>query len=1045
MAPLSWDAVFDRDAIERALPKWIEGRPWAHGPRVASTKIVAALALTDLSHVRVVIATDDETKQTFALPLAVVPSSPDASTNAIATTGAAAVVDALTLPEVGEALVAATQRGGTSEDAGYTLRFTGLRSARADRWVAKVLHRLEEGESPELEVVRFLGAAGYRYVAPLAGWIDVARKDAPPATVAVIEGFVPRGGTARDHLREELHRWFDEILQMGDVDPPKLAPNDILSRALFPLPEDVAIAVGHYVRTAALLGTRIGEMHKLLARTDVEAFAPEHLDAKARDAIVADTKRAVGDAFAVLDVRAPGLSDDVGIAIAGLRAKIPAIEKRLGNLSNAPEGAVRIRIHGDLRLDRILYTGVDFLVDGFEGDRSRPLAARKAKRSPLEDVATMLRDVPRAVSAILAERPAPERKKLAPWATLFHRAATASFLGGWLRAASESTVLPAAPAATRALLDAFLVTRCVSELESENEATVALGLEGLREVLENEKKPGQMRTSRSFSPFVQSLRAVKVEPSQLAADDPAIRSFEEGTNTHAQRIFGAHLRSDGTTDVAVWAPNAIQVAFVGDFNDWSSEAGLLGRVGETGIHAGRVRGVREGQRYMFRIPGADDGPPRDKADPFAKAIERGGRHASLITRADYAWGDAKWMAARRQAKGKDRPISILEIEVDAGYRDIAPSLAARAAKLGFTHVELRFGHDAFFAPPPRYGTTEDLMFLVDTLHQDGVGVLFTWTPAEFPLEEHGLIEFDGMPTFEPDDSTRAAHPVSGMGLFEHGKPEVQSFLLSSALFWIEELHADGLRVDNVAAAVYRDDRRAPGTWSPNAKGGRESLEGVALVQRLTKTLKSTHPDVLVIADDSAAAWSNITQAADLGGLGFDRRCDASWVDDLRFHLGLPAAARKNHDVPAPSARANATITAIDEARAAADLDPIARRILLALAWAQPGKKLLLASEDGETAPTIAELNRIYQSTPALQGDTIEPLDLGGELLAYRRGDGLVVVANLGDADRKDHGLAAAAPGRWKILYATTPSWEDGAIETSSISLPARSVLFLVRE
>lgn len=1004
------------ESIEQALPGWIEGRPWSHGARVQSAKIKALLPLPGAPHARVAIVTDDQDRS-FAVPLA-----KDEGGVAIA----GEVVDGLTVPAVGEALVKAS---GEVTDAGYTLRFQS-RAAKAERWVAKVIHGLEGGESPELEIVRFLNAAGYRYVAPLKGWSDIVHGDTA-STFAVIEGFVPRKGTALDHLREELHRWFDEVLQMGDIDPPKLAANDILSRALFPLSDDVNVAVGDYIRSAALLGTRVGEMHKLLARTDVDAFAPVPLDLAARDRIVREVMNGVGDVFALLDVRAASQREKVQNAIAAMRAKKPNIEKRVQNLLAAPEGAVRIRIHGDLRLERVLYTGDDFVIDGFEGDRTQPLAQRKAKRSPIEDVATMLRSIHRAVTQILAERKDEDRAKLTPWAGVFHRAASASFLGGWLRSASESTVLPAAPVATRALLDAFLIRACVRELDTEDPWDLEVGLEGLREVLENERKPGQLRTSRSFSPFSTSLKAVKVEPSKLDPEDGQIKAFKDGTATHAHRIFGAHHRSDGYTEFVVWAPNAIQVAVVGDFNDWSGDAGLLAKLGDTGIYAGRVRAARVGQRYMFRIPGVDDSPPRDKTDPFAQALENGGKHASVIAKGEYAWGDARWMQARRASGKKDPPISVLEVEIDAGYRDIALSLAARAKSLGFTHVELHFPRDAFFAPAIHFGSTEDLMFLVDTLHQDGIGVFFAWSPAEFAADEHGLSEWDGMPTFESDDSTRQIHPVSGQGLFDLSKPAVQSFLLSSALFWIEELHADGLRIDKLATAVYLDDRRAPGTWSPNAKGGRENLEGFAFVQRLVKTLKTKHPQVQIIADDS------ITKSADVKELGFDRRCDATWVDDLRFHLSLPAKARAHHDLPELPTSSD-VIVAVDGAAAAENLDVAARKLFLSIAWALPGKKLLLMSEDNAMAPTIADLNHVYAQTPGLQGTDISRIDCGADVLAFKRGD-VLVVANLSDETKSGEACVA---GRWKVLLDTGRETDETTI-LEAPDLPARSTLFLV--
>jgi 1,4-alpha-glucan branching enzyme len=322
------------------------------------------------------------------------------------------------------------------------------------------------------------------------------------------------------------------------------------------------------------------------------------------------------------------------------------------------------------------------------------------------------------------------------------------------------------------------------------------------------------------------------------------------------------------------------------------------------------------------------------------------------------------------------------------------------------------------------------MFLVDTLHQDGIGVFFAWSPAEFAPDPHGLSEWDGMPTFEADDSTRQIHPVSGQGLFDLGKPAVQSLLLSSALFWVEELHADGLRIDNLATAVYLDDRRAPGTWSPNAKGGRENFEGFAFVQRLVKMLKSKHPEVHVIADDS------ITKTADVHELGFERRCDATWVDDLRFHLGLDSRARRHHDLP-ELPTASDVFVAIDGAAAAAALDPAARKLFLAIAWALPGKKLLLMSDDGAMEPTIADLNRAYAQTPGLHGAALSPLECGPDLLAFERGE-VRVVANLSHEARKDRVL----DGKWKVLLDTGRETDESEV-LDSPELPPRSALFLV--
>ena len=279
---------------------------------------------------------------------------------------------------------------------------------------------------------------------------------------------MPRKGTALDNLREELHRWFDEVLQMGDIDPPKLAANDILSRALFPLSDDVNVAVGDYIRTAALLGARVGEMHKLLARTDVEAFAPAPLDLAARDKIVREVLNAVGDVFALLDVRAPAQREKVQTAIAAMRAKKPIIEKRVQNLLAAPEGAVRIRIHGDYHLGQTLHTaanGGDFVLLDFEGEPARTLVERRQKQSPLKDVAGMIRSFSYAAfSALDALQGA---KPDGAWALAWQNAASAAFLKRYRETlAVNPALLPPQETADK-LLNGYLLEKALYELTYE--------------------------------------------------------------------------------------------------------------------------------------------------------------------------------------------------------------------------------------------------------------------------------------------------------------------------------------------------------------------------------------------------------------------------------------------------------------------------------------------------------------------------------------------------------------------------------------------------
>lgn len=1178
----NWDDVVQAHvrALEQALPSYVERQSWyrTRSSRVERARWAAAFPLPGHEATRLVLAEvtlDDGSSDTYVVPLALAAPGasdrePEAVLLAIGDGGSGGlVVDAFTVDGASEALLEAILVGGTSESSGHVLRFHAARriesagDARArsavllrdrleprplpfssrvstvtdstiafgERYFAKIIHKLDTGESPELEIGRFLAAGGYRYSPPLAGWIDLQRGKADEATegaatVAVLYDFVPGRTNAWAHLLETLDGWLSEIGQMGDASPPKLPPNDLLTRALFPLPEDVMVAVGDYPRSAALLGVRIGEMHKLLSRTHIEAFAPEPLDTPARERIAGEIRRSLNRTLNELDVRSGALPDAARDLYALVRSKLPSIERRLVNAARAPEGGIRTRIHGDLHLGQILFTGDDFVLLDFQGDPARPLAERKAKRSPLVDVAGMLRSFHYAAVHGLRARPVSEQKALAPWVGLWYRAVTASFLGGWLRAVSESTVLPSAPAITRALLDLFLLERCGHELAYELQhrpGYVDVPLEGLKDILETERKPGQMRTSRSFTPFVPNVEAAMVEPALIDLASPAVQAFKEGTATHAHQLLGARLLEDGSgARFAVWAPNAMHVAVVGEFNDWSTEAGLLPSLGDSGIFAGIVRGATLGQRYQLRIVGPEGGPPLEKADPFAHAAEPRAPFASIIGTAPHAWGDDEWMARRRAHPGLDRPVSIYEVHLGSWrgdrktYREIAAPLAEHAKSLGFTHVELMplldhphgdawsSGATGFFTPSSRYGSTSDLEYLVDTLHQAGLGVIFGWSP-QLARAPHGLMMFDGSPTFEPDDPTRASHPTLGTGLFDFARPEVRSFLLSSATYWIEELHADGLRFDDLASVLYRDHRRAPGTWSPNVEGGRENLEGVAFVRQLTDTLKLLFPDVLLVADGSAA-WAGITQPASAGGLGFDLRWDTSFFADAQLHLELDPAARgeqeellmlhasrdANQDVVVALSHVDQDRGALLEQMGSAPARQLANlRLLYALAWAQRGKKLLFMGNElaGRTAwiperaldwsgandgimRMLVDLNRLYRERPALHSGDATPAALewlptagqSKDVIAFLRRSGspddvLVVACNFDPAAAVECRLAVPFPGTYREVFHSdaaayggnvastttiTPSTPE-APGTLSLTLRPLSAVFLARE
>jgi 1,4-alpha-glucan branching enzyme len=694
----------------------------------------------------------------------------------------------------------------------------------------------------------------------------------------------------------------------------------------------------------------------------------------------------------------------------------------------------------------------------------------------------MLRSFHYAAVSALRLRPEASRAALAPWASLWHRAVSLAFVRGWLSAARGTKVVPQDPSAMRALLDLFLLEKAIYEVgyEMNNRPDwVDIPLEGLREILGSEDVPPPPQHGTTPVP---STKPSPTRASMLAPGSPAFSAFAHGKATRAHAMLGAHPHQEGATDFAVWAPHAAAVSVVGDFNDWTTGASPLMQVGSTGIYAGRIEGPKAGHLYKYRITPASGAEPFDKADPFGVLAELPPGNASVIAPLRHAWGDDTWMDKRVQSTRMDRPMSIYEVHLGSwrrspeegdrmlGYREIAAPLAAHAKQMGFTHVELMpllehpfygswgYGVTGFFAATSRYGTPADLMYLVDTLHQAGLGVIFDWVPAHFARDLHGLSMFDGGPLFEPDDPAKAVHPTWGSGVFDFAKPEVRSFLLSSANFWIETFHADGLRIDGVESILYEDHR-----------GGQENPAGVSFLRELTSTLKLEHPEVLLAAEDSSA-WPGVTRAASQGGLGFDLKWDMGFSHDMRRYLGIDPIQRSqyqgmltfrsvyasNESFVLPLAHDD-----VIEERGGALLDQMHGdpwqklanlRLLYAMQFAQPGKKLLfmgnefaqpsawhhdrsldwhLAREmphDG-IARMAGDLNRLYRETSALHaGDAtpsgfewIDGANAEMSVITFvRRGrgdDDVVVVAfNFTPVPRHQYRIGVPRGGHWREIF-----------------------------
>jgi alpha-1,4-glucan:alpha-1,4-glucan 6-glycosyltransferase/4-alpha-glucanotransferase len=513
------------------------------------------------------------------------------------------------------------------------------------------------------------------------------------------------------------------------------------------------------------------------------------------------------------------------------------------------------------------------------------------------------------------------------------------------------------------------------------------------------------------------------EPSLLS--DLDLHLFNQGTHRRLFERLGAHP-VDGGTWFGVWAPGAERVSVVGDFNGWRNDAHPLRPRGSSGLWEGFRPGVGPGAHYKFHVVSRFKGYRADKRDPFARYCQVPPETASIVWDPRYEWGDAGWMARRAERQAPDRPLSIYEGHLGSwmrgegdrmpGYRELAERLPEHVAALGFTHVELlpvmehpfygSWGYQCtgFFAPTSRYGTPQDFMALVDAFHRRGIGVILDWVPSHFPSDEHGLGYFDGTHLYEHADPRQGFHPDWKTLIFNYGAPEVRSFLISSALHWLDTFHADGLRVDAVASMLYLDYSRQEGGWVPNRHGGRENLEAIAFLRELNEAVHESHPGALMIAEESTS-WPMVSRPAAAGGLGFDLKWDMGWMHDTLKYFARDPIHRKFHHQELTFRQLYAQSESFllplshdevvhlkssllgkmpgDEWRRFANL-----RLLYAWQYAQSGKKLLFMGS--ELAPPgewnhdrgldwhllerplhagvrrlVADLNRLYAGEPAM--------------------------------------------------------------------------------
>ncbi len=577
----------------------------------------------------------------------------------------------------------------------------------------------------------------------------------------------------------------------------------------------------------------------------------------------------------------------------------------------------------------------------------------------------------------------------------------------------------------------------------------------------------------------------------------------EGRHEELYARLGAHVRElDGVAGVAfsVWAPSARAVSVVGDFNGWDGRLHPMRSLGPSGIWELFVPDVPEGARYKYAIHGAD-GVLRLKADPYAFRTEEPPQTSSVVFRTRHGWQDGDWLARRRETLAHAEPMSIYEVHLGSwrlnplegnrslSYVELADELGAYVNDMGFTHVELMpvmehpfsgsWGYQVtgYFAPTARHGSPDDFRTFVDRLHEQGIGVLLDWVPAHFPKDAWALAQFDGTHLYEHADPRRGEHPDWGTLVFNFGRNEVRNFLLSSALFWLRECHADGIRVDAVASMLYLDYSRQAGEWVPNEYGGNEDLDAISFLKQLNEVAYGREPGVVMTAEESTA-WPGVSRPTWVGGLGFGFKWNMGWMHDTldyfqrdpihrRFHhhqltFSLMYAFSENfilplsHDEVVHGKGSLYSKMPGDRWQKLANL-----RALYALMWAHPGKKLLfmggeLAQEQEwshdrsldwhllENADNsgiqglVRDLNRVYRAEPALwEVDFepagfrwIEPNDAAGNGLAFLRlsrdGERLVVcVCNLSPVPRTGYRLGLPRAGRWVEALNTDSSYYGG--------------------
>lgn len=405
---------------------------------------------------------------------------------------------------------------------------------------------------------------------------------------------------------------------------------------------------------------------------------------------------------------------------------------------------------------------------------------------------------------------------------------------------------------------------------------------------------------------------------KMLKDDLALYLFHQGNNIKAYDYLGSHRVGKSEVVFRVWAPNALAVSVIGEFNGWNGDADKLRKINEAGVWEGVVKNVKVFDNYKYAIT-TRNGDIINKCDPYAFHCETRPDNASKYYElGGYEWGDEKWCKEREKRNVYSSPMNIYEVHAGSwknhsdgsfySYRELADELVPYVKDMGYTHVEFMplseypfdgsWGYQVtgYFAATSRYGVPDDLMYLIDKMHQNGIGVILDWVPAHFPRDAHGLAEFDGTCLYEYSDPMKGEHKEWGTKVFDYAGSEVNSFLMSSANFWFDKYHIDGLRVDAVASMLYLDYGREDGQWAPNVNGGRENLEAVAFLRKLNEHIFKEHPYAIMTAEESTA-WPLVSKPTDIGGLGFNFKWNMGWMNDVLKYFALDGLFRKhNHEL-----------------------------------------------------------------------------------------------------------------------------------------------------